>query len=160
MVSGIFFKRKLERSEFFLIFLPFAAAAVFVAVTALLWLPVFKTVCASDSQHRSDVILQRKYEWEAVCIFDLLYLPLCAGLYSDGNGDYYQRAGAGKDTGKSPGVDCRKYFGKSVLFLVGLLVWRLIYLSKTRKKHSVLYWMQILLIPFCMILNLGLVLFT
>lgn len=161
VVSGIFFKRKLERSEFFLIFPTFCCCSSFL----WLLLPYFGS----------------RYLKTGVC---LLILSIVLTLFYKGNMSgklfvsliYYiylyvldytvmgmviiiSGQGLEKIRERVPVWIVGSILAKSVLFLVGLLVWRLIYLSKTRKKHSVLYWMQILLIPFCMILNLGLVLF-
>lgn len=161
VVSGIFFDRKIDKKELFLIFPTFCCCSSFL----WLLLPYF------GSQYLKmgicllmlSIVLTLFYKGDVkeklfvsliyyIYLYVLDYTVMGMVIIINGKGVENIRE-------RVPVWIVGSILTKSVLFLVGMIILRMVSLFRTPKRHSALYWMQILLIPFCMILNLGLVLF-
>lgn len=161
VVSGIFFDWKIDKKELFLIFPTFCCCSSFLWLlfpyfgsrylkmgACLLIISIVMTLFYRGNLGKKLFVSLIYY----IYLYVLDYTVMGMGIIISGLGVERIRE-------RLPVWIVGSILAKSVLFLVGLIIMRMISLTKMRKKHSALFWMQILLIPFCMILNLGLVLF-
>lgn len=161
VVSGIFFDWKIDKKELFLIFPTFCCCSSFLWLllpyfgsrylkmgACLLIISIVMTLFYRGNLGKKLFVSLIYY----IYLYVLDYTVMGMGIIISGLGVERIRE-------RLPVWIVGSILAKSVLFLVGLIIMRMVSLTKMRKKHSALFWMQILLIPFCMILNLGLVLF-
>lgn len=161
VVSGIFFDWKIDKKELFLIFPTFCCCSSFLWLllpyfgsrylkmgACLLIISIVMTLFYRGNLGKKLFVSLIYY----IYLYVLDYTVMGMGIIISGLGVERIRE-------RLSVWIVGSILAKSVLFLVGLIIMRMVSLTKMRKKHSALFWMQILLIPFCMILNLGLVLF-
>lgn len=161
VVSGIFFDWKIDKKELFLIFPTFCCCSSFLWLllpyfgsrylkmgACLLIISIVMTLFYRGNLGKKLFVSLIYY----IYLYVLDYTVMGMGIIISGLGVERIRE-------RLPVWIVGSILAKSVLFLVGLIIMRMVSLTKMQKKHSALFWMQILLIPFCMILNLGLVLF-